>query len=195
MFHLVHIDLFPNIFEYLSQKELLDILLINKLLYQQVMKYITNTLFTKFIIHMPIDRYEISLIQYTINKSKELNNNIVLIWSSFNYDMMLDKYSSNVLRKKLNNNDYIIMLNWLLTMSCWNNSERYIPIIKLIMNGATKCSCGKYLVGHIRHYSIKKLSKYSLKFADISVKEYIKTEQNKLLHKSSHPGKRTFRKK
>lgn len=55
MFHLVHIDLFPNIFEYLSQKELLDILLINKLFYQQVMKYITNTFFYK-----PIQTVEMS---------------------------------------------------------------------------------------------------------------------------------------
>ncbi len=47
MFEYLHLDVIPIIFSYLSQYELLSILLTNKLIYYQIMKYI-NTI--KFII-------------------------------------------------------------------------------------------------------------------------------------------------
>ncbi len=41
----LHLDVFIHIFSYLSQHELLDILLTNKFIYSQIMKYINTTKF------------------------------------------------------------------------------------------------------------------------------------------------------
>ncbi len=45
MFEYLHLDMIPIIFSYLSQHELLSILLTNKFIYNQIMKYINTTKF------------------------------------------------------------------------------------------------------------------------------------------------------
>ncbi len=45
MIQYLHLDMIPIIFSYLSQSELLNILMTNKFIYLQMMKYINTTKF------------------------------------------------------------------------------------------------------------------------------------------------------
>ena len=76
MFEYLHLDVIPIIFSYLSQYELLNILLTNKFIYSQIMKYINTT---KFI-----------LIDNNNNLERGCKNNLIISIKQIKYILNWD---------------------------------------------------------------------------------------------------------
>lgn len=71
------LDMYSIIFSYLFQNELLSILLTNKFIYNQIMKYINNTKFSKSLIHIAEGKCFISLINIINDKKIHLGDNSI----------------------------------------------------------------------------------------------------------------------
>ncbi len=149
MIQYLHLDVIPIIFSYLSQYELLNILLTNRFIYSQIMKYINTT---KFI-----------LIDNNNNLEYGCNNNLIISIKQVKYklDWNLGLYSAC---KGGNECIGIVKLmiekganNWNLGLygACNGGNESIVKLI--IEKGANKWNKGLYNACKGGHESIVKL--------------------------------------
>ncbi len=141
MFEYLHLDVIPIIFSYLSQYELLNILLTNKFIYNQLMKYINTT---KFI-----------LIDNNNNLERGCKNNLIISIKQIKYILNWDYglygacecgHESIVkLMIEKGANDW----NWGLYGACFGGHESIVKL--MIEKGANNWNRGLYgacLGGH-----------------------------------------------
>ncbi len=147
MFEYLHLDVIPIIFSYLSQYELLSILLTNKLIYYQIMKYINTT---KFICIESNDKLEHGCKNNLIISIKQIK--IQLYWNygldsacegghEFLVKLMIEKGANN--------------WNYGLYGACFGGQESFVKL--MIEKGANNWNYGLYYACKGGHESIVKL--------------------------------------
>lgn len=131
MFLELPLDMYTIIFPYLTQSELLNILLTNKFIYHQIMKYINNTEFSNSIIYIVEHNRIISLINI-INNKHHVNCNILydsVIYNNIKLVEIMLVYLRNM--KHYYPQKYNRIINIAFRNSC---RYGYIDIVKLIIN-------------------------------------------------------------
>ncbi len=146
-FEYLHLDMIPIIFSYLSQYELLYILLTNKLIYFQIMKYINTT---KFMIIDSDNKLRYGCENNLIISIKQIK--IQLDWNNGLYGACLGGHES-IIKLMIENG-----------ANHWNSGLHYacsggnISIVKLmIVKGANDWNCGLYYACLAGNKSIVKL--------------------------------------
>jgi len=130
----LHLDLFPIIFDYLTQNELLDMLLLSDTLYRQIMKYINNTKFTK--LRFAKDAFEKAKKNYVISVfqsqfSEKKYSIEILNGACCNGNMRLFNYALKHVKKfyeHMSNSVFELGLNYACEAKNWKMINKMIEL-------------------------------------------------------------------
>ncbi len=176
----LHLDVIPIIFSYLSQYELLNILLTNKFIYNQIIKYINTT---KFICIDSDEKLGNGCKNNLIISIKQVKYK--LDWSLGLYSACQDGHESLVkliIKKGANHLNY---LNDGLRYSCYSGKINIVNL--MIEKGANEWNSGLFYAcygGHFKNKSIVRLmiekgAKYCV-YCEKSMNDHINNNYNVL---------------